>query len=274
MDGYLYLRSIGEIAFVLIVWLAVAGLGRPLPDLEPGNPGKFTRQQTPLVRGNYEMEFFHIAKAAGRSIKYASDTMGLESPFRKCHRHSVKVSDVLKKNDNQTHQTHAVLVLRDPVDRLESAFTFLRSGGFGNRFNADHLLINYNSTDSFVEALVGGSIQAIGAARCDARLRFCAEEMANGEKFSLYKHATVELRPATWWLDVQPQRRVHIICYPDLHRVIPSLERTRSKEEILRSSRKGHWYIQRYITKDSNRVKVYKNLYPEDSMLYEQYCKG
>jgi hypothetical protein len=258
-----------QLAFFYLALLCWANL--PLQEAEEGNG--FMRQQT-FRRQTQQMvkekgkhfEFVHIAKTAGRSMKIANERMEPSSrPFEKSHGHNVKVSHVLERNHT------AVVVLRDPADRMESAFVFLRTGGFGNRIPKEHLITEFNSTDAFVEALAGESILAIEAARCDAKLKFCAEAPASGEKFSLYKHTTVEFRPQVWWLDVDENPNVRIICYPDLHDVFPNLKRPMTKETVLSRSLKGHWYVKRYLSQ-KNREKITR-LYPEDTLLYNVNCK-
>ena len=155
----------------------------PLQEAEEGNGftrRTFRRQTQQMVKEKGKhFEFIHIAKTAGRSMKIANERMEPSSrPFEMSHGHNVKVSHVLERNHT------AVVVLRDPADRMESAFVFLRTGGFGNRIPKEHLITEFNSTDAFVEALAGESILAIEAARCDAKLKFCAEAPASGEKFS------------------------------------------------------------------------------------------
>lgn len=226
------------------------------------------RQTTPLVRNEtgQQYELVHIAKTAGRSIKFQSNRLGDESPLRIAHKHSVRVSDVIE-DPTKT----AVVVLRDPVDRIESAFTFVRSGGFGNRINSKHALQNYNATDAFVEALAENSQNAIEAVRCDAKIRFCAPKKKDGEDLDLAKHASVEFRPQVWWLNVNdPTARVKVVCYPDIHLVFPALKKT-SRAKLSKMSAKGHWYIKRGVSSDANKAKI-RELYSQDYKVYNQYC--
>jgi hypothetical protein len=211
------------------------------------------------------LEFLHIAKCAGRALKYASNKMGAATPFRTLHKHSMKASDVLARNNT------AIAVLRDPVSRFESAFTFVRTGGFGNRIPAEHLIGRYNSTDAFVEDLSAGSVMATKAARCDAKLLHCAKAPAVGHPFSLYRHATVEFKPQTWWLNVPPNPKVRIVCYEDLKVVLPSMKRKSNAQELKKQSLKGHWEVERDIQDEANKERV-RRMYNEDNILYTEYC--
>ena len=225
------------------------------------------RQRTPLTRSDtQDYELVHIAKTAGRNIKSKSNHLKENSPLSRLHKHSVKVSDVIK-DPGKT----AVVVLRDPVDRFESAFTFVRSGGFGNRINNAHQLQNYNSSDSLVEALGSRSEIAMTALRCDAKLRFCATARQLGEELDLNKHVTVEFKPQSWWMDVEdPSSRVKIVCYPDVTTVF-SLKKI-SRAKLSKMSAKGHWYIQRSVEKEANKALIY-DLYRRDYFLYRKWCE-
>lgn len=263
------LRNISILALLLIL-LCGTRTGLSTSSLEgEGNAPSFTRQRAPLVKdGGVHMEFIHIAKTAGRAMKIANERMEPSTrPFSESHGHSVRVSDVLRRNHT------AVVVLRDPADRMESAFTFVRTGGFGNRLPKEHLIGEFNTSDAFVEALAGKSILAIEAVRCDAKLVHCAvaPNTQKGEEFSFDKHATVEFRSQKWWLDAKAGS-VRIICYPDLHKVFPTLKRKNDKATILDRSRKGHWFVERYLSAKA-RQRVY-NLYPEDTQIYNQYCSN
>ncbi len=224
------------------------------------------RQRTALKRSDHqEYELVHIAKTAGRSIKFKSNKLGEESPLSKAHKHSVRVSDVIR-DPSKT----AVVVLRDPIDRFESAFTFVRSGGFGNRINPSHKLKNYNSSDSLISALGKRSETATDALRCDAKLRYCASARETGQEFDLYKHVSVEFKPQTWWMDVEDLgSRVKIVCYPDVTTVFP-LKKI-SREKLSKMSAKGHFYIQRRVEKEANKA-ILDNLYKRDRLLYQRWC--
>jgi hypothetical protein len=83
-------------------------------------------QRDELVKdGHTVYEYIHIAKCAGRSVKYMHTTKKQSSPFAAVHKHRVRAAEVEAANHT------AVAVLRDPVERFESAFTFMRTGGFG-----------------------------------------------------------------------------------------------------------------------------------------------
>ena len=230
--------------------------------------GGIERQRTALQRDEQQQEYelVHIAKTAGRNIKYQSKRLGEKSPLSKAHKHSVKVSDVIR-DPGKT----AVVVLRDPVDRFESAFTFVRTGGFGNRINSAHQLQNYNSSDGLIEAIGKRSETAMAALRCDSKLRFCATARTGGQEFDIYKHVSVEFKPQTWWMDVdEPASRVKIVCYPDVTTVFPTMKKT-SRATLSKMSAKGHWYIERSVQKEENKAIV-RDLYKRDQQLYQKWC--
>jgi hypothetical protein len=226
------------------------------------------RQKTVLEREDgVRMEFVHVAKAAGRSIKYAIKGMGDESPIDTCHKHSVRVADVLARNST------AIAILREPVERTESAFIFVRSGGFGKNLAPNHALVSYNSTDSFITSLAQGTPRARQAVRCEAKMKYCAPNVdeKNGEKWDVMKHTSIEFRPQSWWLNPplnHRERDVRIVCYPDLKTVFPNL----SERLPRKASFKGHFYLDRYVTDASNVNAIKKDIYHEDEALYAKYC--
>ena len=227
----------------------------------------FVRQRTPIQRENGKsIEFVHVAKTAGRSVKFVVNAMGDTSPIDVLHKHSVRVTDVLARNNT------AVAVLREPIDRTESAFIFVRSGGFGVRIAPDHALINFNSTDSFIESLSKRTPEALSAVRCEAKMKYCSPAVndQNGETWDIMKHTSIEFRPQTWWINppAHRERDVLIICYPDLQKVFTKLNNRLPKQ----SSLKGYYNLKREVKSVTNRNAITMQLYRQDALLYEKYC--
>ena len=93
------------------------------------------------------LHFVHVAKCAGRAIKHMHTTAltaGGRSPFHDCHNHRVRTGDI------EAQKGVAVVVLREPRDRFESAFAFVRTGGFGRNLPKEHALLAFNSSDALV----------------------------------------------------------------------------------------------------------------------------
>jgi len=216
------------------------------------------------------MEFVHIAKTAGRSVKFNTcHKQGKNSPFLKCHKHPIRVADVQRRNHT------AVVVLRDPIDRIQSAFVFVRSGGFGVNLGEGHPIGNYNSTDSLIAALSAGTLTAIESVRCEAKLNYCAPASTDKDPFDLMKHTTVEFRPQVWWLNSLPgwgEGSVRIICYTDLNKAFPTLFSGWSKKQRENSSLKGKTFLKREVQNPKNIAAITQKLYKDDYILYSEYC--
>ena len=226
------------------------------------------RQKTELTReyGKFK-EFVHIAKTAGRSVKHTVKSMGSESPIDICHKHAVRVADVLARNST------AVVILRHPIERMESAFVFVRSGGFGQHIAPKHALTSFNSTDSLIKSLSRRTPKALSAIRCEAKMKYCSPAVNEkaGEVWDVMKHTSIEFRPQVWWINPPSNhsaRDVRIVCFQDLHTVFPRL----SKRRPARASLKGHFYLDREIKDATNRDVIEKKLYRQDTELYEKYC--
>lgn len=205
-------------------------------------------------------EFIHIAKNAGRAIKHMHNEHLDKSPFSVVHGHRVRVRDVQKKENSV-----AVAVIRDPVERFQSAFAFVRTGGFGMYTSPNHPIINFNTTDELVEGLMKNDSKAMNSLRCDAKLRNCAREIVGN--LDLDVNTAIEFRPQSWWFngDFDPQ----YICYNHLATALPLLDKKRVYKEGF--SLKGHWFVKPNILKESHK-QFLCNLYRKDYEIYHAAC--
>jgi len=232
------------------------------------------RQEGVLVAGPDEhLHLVHIAKCAGRAVKSQHAHLRRRdaksgSPFEDTHGHSVRASDI------EAMGHIAVVVLREPVERFESAFTFIRTGGFGVRLPIEHALLRYNSSDALVDALRSADpavlVQGRDGLRCDAKFRYCSPGFSEQDPYDLVRHTSIEFRPQMWWLNNRQRQSVRIICFPDLSTAFPSLKSGRL-EQRLRKGLKGHWYIARALQDPAN-IQFVKDMYRADAELYTRVC--
>ncbi|KAJ1435034.1 hypothetical protein B484DRAFT_446375 [Ochromonadaceae sp. CCMP2298] len=224
-------------------------------------------QRGELVKDGSVFEYIHIAKCAGRAAK-SMHSKKQGSPFAVVHKHRVRAADVEAKNHT------AVAVLRDPVERFESAFTFVRTGGFGVRLGPTHNLNAYNSSDSLAAAL-NSPDPALShgreALRCDAKLRYCAPAPAAHTEFDPMQHTSIEFRPQSWWLNNLRAASLRIICFDQLEAVLPGVRKV-NKAARKTDSLKGYWFVRREVAEEANRAFV-RRFYAADEALYDKYCR-
>lgn len=237
------------------------------------------RQRDPLplsvVPGsNFSYEFIHIAKNAGRAIKSMDNRLTKRDKlqkgyFSKKHKHATKTRDV------ESRGQVAVFVLRDVIDRFQSAFAFVRSGGFGQAPHAAHGMNHFNSSDALVMALRQGDLNAFEAIRCDSKMRFCSPSFQNtATGFNAYIHTSIEFRPQKWWINHLHDENVRLICYNDLTTVFPSMNKIRNKDRNRNSLKGHHWYVTRDLEISGNIQYLREEFYKEDAVLYEKYCNN
>jgi hypothetical protein len=258
----------------VLVWLILTLL---FLEISSGEVVGGERQRGVLVPGpNEHLHLVHIAKCAGRSVKNYHDKLWREgsrsgksgSPFEGTHGHSVRAADI----EAMGHT--AVVVIRDPVERFESAFTFIRTGGFGVRLPIEHALLRYNSSDALVDALRSADpavlVQGRDGLRCDAKFRYCSPGFSEQDPYDLMRHTSIEFRPQVWWLNNRLRQNVRIICFPDLSTTFPSLKSGRLQQRRQKGL-KGHWYIARALQNPAN-IQFVKDMYRVDTELYTRVC--
>ncbi|MEZ8481631.1 hypothetical protein BCT41_14065 [Vibrio splendidus] len=93
---------------------------------------------------NENVLFIHIPKAAGMSV--------VKSIYSKESSHHAKASDYIKINRERYEDMYVFSVVRDPYERLFSAYNYLLQGGMNtiDKYWKDRFIRKYKSFEDFV----------------------------------------------------------------------------------------------------------------------------